>query len=335
MKFDDILIILFLIGAVIVFIGVFPYLMKLFKGLYILIDSTRDFFRYNFNKQTTYYMSNNTNSEEYHIDPKDIEIDKSELTVNIPQDALQNQLKVIEVNQMYVDMIKDFNRKRPVTIWGQERLIDKMRNQNIRLELTIDQIGLHNTMIKEAAKLEATMRHAPKLVEHELEMMLLDEKIEKEMKIHSFLDAINEIDNRSKDRDIEIKIKEAEHDRFLIETKLSELERKANINMVLAKTDQEKARASLMMASLNLFLTNKLSEKLQAYLIVSVFNPGDKSFVDLGADEELQKILRDDKRYDADKKKWEAKSTKEDYKHKKEKLNRQRKQQTDNDKEEK
>jgi hypothetical protein len=80
-------------------------------------------------------------------------------------------------------------------------------------------------------------------------------------------------------------------------------------------------------------MNNKLSDKLQAYLIVSVFNPSDQSFVDLSADEELQKILRDDKRYDADKKKWEAKSTKEDYKHKKEKLIRQRRQQKDNDKE--
>jgi hypothetical protein len=328
MNFDNILVILFVIGIVIVAIGLFPYLAKLLKGMYALIDSVSDFFHYSFNKHINSKMTKNINPKEIKIDPKEIEIDRNELVVNIPQDALENQLKVIEVNQMYVDMMKDLNRKRPVTIWGQERLIDKLRNQNIRLELTIDQFGLHNTMIKEAAKLEATMRHAPKLVEHELEMILLDEKIEKEMKIHSFLDAIHEIDSHSKVRDIDIKIKESEHDRYLIETKLSELERKANINMVLAKTDQEKARASLMMASLDLFMTNKLSEKLQAYLIVSVFNPSDQSF-----DEELQKILRDDKRYDADKKKWEAKSTKEDYKHKKEKLIRQRRQQKDNDKE--
>jgi len=51
----------------------------------------------------------------------------------------------------------------PVTIWGQERLIDKLRNQNIRLELTIDQFGLHITMIKGSSKTEATMRHAQSL----------------------------------------------------------------------------------------------------------------------------------------------------------------------------
>ena len=59
------------------------------------------------------------------------------------------------------------------------------------------------------------------------------------------------------------------------------------------------------------------------YLIICTYNFGSQQFVDLGMDEEMQDILKKDKKYDANKKKWEAKSSKEDYKHKKETLKRQ------------
>jgi hypothetical protein len=325
--FETILLIGFIIACVIVSIGIFPYVMKLLKGAHAAVDMASDFYHHTIKPNNTFIMAKKNNSEELYIDPEDIRIDRSELEVSIPEEALSNEFKVIAVNQMHAELIKDINRKRPLTLTGQERLINKIRNQNVRIELTIDQIGLHNTMIQEAAKLEATMRHAPQKIEHELEMMLLDEKFEKEKKITLFMEEIHEIDSRSKFRDIDIKIKDAEHDRYIMETKLSELERKAKINMILAQTDQEKVRASLMEAALELFRTGELSEKLQAYLIICVFNPGEQSFVDLGADEELQDILKKEKKYDANKKKWEAKSTKEDFKHKKDKFERQRKQQ--------
>lgn len=327
MNADDIFTYLFILGAIIVAIGIFPYVIRLLKVAHATADSVSDFYHHTIKPNHTTLMTKKTNPEEFYIDPEDIKIDRSELEVSIPEAALSNQLKVVAVNQMHADMIKDINRKRPVTLWGQERLINKTRNQNIRLELTINQFGLHNTMIREAAKLEATMINAPELVKHELEMMLLDEKIEKERKIALFMDEMHEIDSRSKFRDIDIKIKDAEHNRYIMETKLSELERKVKINLVLASTDQEKVRASLMEAALELFETGELSEKLQAYLIISVFNPGEQSFVDLNTDEELQEILKKDKKYDANKKKWEAKSSKEDLKHKKDKFERQRRQQ--------
>ena len=325
--FETVLLIGFIIACVIVSIGIFPYVMKLFKGAHAGVDMASDFYRHSIKPNNTFTMTPKNNSEEQYIDPEDIKIDRSELEVSIPEEALSNEFKVIAVNQMHAELIRDVNRKRPLTLTGQERLINKIRNQNVRIELTIDQIGLHNTMIQEAAKLEATMRHAPQKVRHELEMMLLDEKIEKERKITAFVEEMHELESRSKFRDIEIKIKDAEHNRYVMETKLSELERKAKVNMILAQTDQEKVRASLMEAALELFKTGELSEKLQAYLIICVFNPGEQSFVDLGADEELQDILKKEKKYDANKKKWEAKSTKEEYKHTKDKFERQRRQQ--------
>lgn len=334
--FGNICLIAVVIACIIILIGIFPYIMRLLKGVHAAADSVSDMYRHSVrNKQSSYNHSHNynyslmakkTNPDELHIDPDEVRIDKSELDVTLPEVALSNQFKVMEVNKMHAEMIADINRKRPITEWGRERLINKIRHQNIKIELIVDQIGLHNTMIKEAAKLEATMLNAPQLVEHELEMLLLDQKFAKKRKIAQFIEEMDELEARRKFRDIDIKIKDAEHDRYIMETKLSELERKAQINMVLATTDQERARAALMEASLELFEKGELSEKLQAYLIISVFNPGEKSFVDLGADEELEKIIRKDKKYDAEKKKWEAKSTEQDFKHKKEKFKRQRRQ---------
>jgi hypothetical protein len=328
--FSSFLLIAVILASIIVLIGMYPYIMRLLKALYIVYDSVSDFYHHSIKPKQT-IMAKKTNPKEFNINPDDIKIDRSELEVTLPEVALSNQFKVIAVNQMHADMIEDINRKRPVTLWGQERFINKLRNQNMRIELTIDQIGLHNKFIREAAKLEATMLHTPQLVEHELEMMLLDEKFEKERKIHLFMDELHELEGKRKHRDMDIKIKDAEHDRYVMETKLSEIERKAKINYVLATTDQEKARAALMDASLELFENGELSEKLQAYLIISVFNPGEQSYVDLNMDEDLADILKKEKKYDANKKKWEAKSMKTDLEHKKAKFERQRNQQKENE----
>lgn len=328
--FENICFAAVIIACIIVAIGIFPYIMRLLKSIHAATDSVSDFYHHSVKNKKPYYnntlMAKKTNPNELHIDPEEVRIDRNELEVTLPEVALSNQFKVMEVNQMYTEMLSDINRKRPITEWGRERLLNKLRHQNMRIELTIDQLGLHSTMIKEAAKLEATMLNAPQLVEHELEMILLDQKFAKEKKISVFMDELHEIESRRKFRDIDIKIRDAEHDMYLMETKLSELERKAQINMVLATTDQERTRAALMEAALELFEEGELSEKLQAYLIISVFNPGEKSFVDMGADEELEKILRKEKKYDANKKKWEAKSMEQDFIHKKKKFERQRKQ---------
>lgn len=312
---------------IIIAIGIYPYVVKLLKGIHAAVDSASDLFHHSITPKHTTVMTKKKTQGEFYINPDDIKIERSELEVSIPEQALSNQLKVVEVNQMHADMIKDINRKRPITLWGQERLINKVRNQNMRIELTIDQISLHSRMIGEAVKLEATMLYAPHKVRHELEMMILDDKMTKERKIALFMDEIDEIDSRRQFRDMEIKIKGAEHERYIMETKLSELERKAKINYLLATTDQEQARAALMDAALELFETGELSERLQAYLIICVFNPGEKAYVDFNMDDELADILKKDKKYDAEKKKWEAKSGEQDFKHKKDKYERQRKQQ--------
>jgi hypothetical protein len=187
-------------------------------------------------------------------------------------------------------------------------------------------MGMHSTMIREAAKLEATIRYAPNLVKDELEKMAITSKFEKQKMVETYLDEIDEIRSRRKVRDVTIKMKEAEHDRYIMETTLGELEMRAKINAILAHNRQEKVRAALMEQALEAFENGELSEKLQAYLIVSIFNFGEKFSIDLNMDEELQDILKKDKKYDANKKKWESKSTKEDFKHKKAKFDRQRKQ---------
>lgn len=325
-----------IVACIIVFIGIYPYIVSLLRGIHAGADSVSDLYhnykRRKQNNNNYLIMNKKNNPNEHYINPEDIKIDRSELEVTLPEVALSNQFKAMEVNQLQADMIGDINRRRPITEWGRKRLNEKLRDTSIRMELTIDQIGLHNTMIKEAAKLEATMLHAPQLVQHELEMMILDNKIAKEEKIASFMETIDEIESRKKFRDIEIKIKDAEHDRYVMETKLSELEKKAKINEILATTDQERARASLMQASLRLFEEGELSEKLQAYLIISVFNPGEQSFIDSSAEEDLKSMLAKEKKFDAEKKKWDAKSAREDYKHKKSKIKRQKKQQKDGDK---
>lgn len=315
------------IAFVIVAIGIYPYIIRLLRGIHAAADSATDLYRNSIKPKQHSVMAKKHSTNEYYINPDDVKIERSELEVSIPEHAISTQLKIVEVNRLHEDMISDINKRRPVTLWGQERLINKMRNQNMRIELIIDQIGLHNAMIGEAVKLEATMQYAPHKIRHELEMMILDDKMTKERKIALFIDEMDEINSRSKFRDMDIKLRSAEHDRFIMETKLSELERKAKINMVLAQTDQERARAALMEAALELFEQGELSEKLQAYLIICVFNPGEKAYVDFNMDEELADILKKDKQYDVEKKKWEAKSTEQDFKHKKDKFERQRKQQ--------
>lgn len=324
--FNTICFVAIAIGFIVVAIGIFPYIMRLLKGIHAAADSASDLYHNSIKPKNYSVMAKKNNPNEYYINPDDVKIDRSELEISIPEQALTTQLKIVEVNQMHADMISDINRKRPATLWGQERLINKIRNQNIRIELTIDQMSLHSRLIGEAVKLEATMQYAPHKVRHELEMMILDDKMTKERKIALFIDEMDEINSRSTFRDIDIKLRSAENDRFIMETKLSELERKAKINTVLAQNDQEQARAELMEAALELLKDGKLSEKLLAYLIICVFNPGEKAYVDFNMDEELADILKKDKQYDAEKKKWEAKSTEQDFRHKKDKYDRQRKQ---------
>jgi|GEM_PF-2306786 len=329
--FENICLITVIIACVIVLIGAFPYIMRLLKGIHAATDSVSDFYHHTIKPKHNINMTTKdfNQDSEFYIDPDEVKLDSDELEVKLPKGALSKEMNVRVINQMYVDMVTDINRKRPITLMGQERQINKVRNQNIKIELLIDQMGLHNTMIKEATKLEATIRYAPNLIRDELEKMVITSKYEKQKLVETYLDEIDEIRTRRKVRDVTIKMQEAEHDRYIMETTLGELEMRAKINTILAHNRQEKARAALMEAALEAFENGDLSEKLQAYLIVSVFNFGDKSYVDLNMDEEMVDILKRDKKYDADKKKWEAKSTKEDFKHKKDKFDRQRKQSKD------
>lgn len=327
--FENICLIAVIIACIIVLIGSFPYIMRLIRGIHAATDSVSDFYHHNIKQKNNTTMTTNdfNKDSEFYIDPDEVKLDSDELEVKLPKGALSKEMNVRVINQMYVDMITDINRKRPITLMGQERQIKKVRNQNIKIELLIDQMGLHNTMIKEATKLEATIRYAPNLIRDELEKMVITSKYEKQKLVETYLDEIDEIRSRRRTRDITIRMQEASHERYVMETTLGELEMRAKINTILAHNRQEKARAALMESALRSFENGDLSEKLQAYLIVSVFNFGDKSYVDLNMDEEMADILKNDKRYDADKKKWESKSTEQEYLHKKDKYDRQRRQQ--------
>ena len=324
--FETILTITFILAGIIIVIGIFPYVVRMLKASHAAADSLSDLYHHSIKPKHITSMNKQKDfkpGSEFYIDPEGVKLDDGELNVSLPQSALSTQIKVMALNERFANTMTDLNRKRPITEWGRQRFINKIRDNNIAIELLIDQMGLHDTMISQAAVLEAKMMYAPQLVKDELDKLVIKGKYEKEKLVEQYIDEIDEIRTRRRERDLTIKIREAEHDRYVMETTLGELEMRAKINTILATNRQEKARAELMEKAITLFEEGKLSDKLMQYLIICTYNFGSQQFVDLGMDEEMQDILKKDKKYDANKKKWEAKSSKEDYKHKKETLKRQ------------
>src|SRR5690349_13267987 len=100
-KADDILekicFVAIAIAFIIVAIGLYPYIIRLIRGIHAAADSASDLYHHSIKPKRNSIMGKKNNPNEFYINPDDIKIDRSELEISISEQALTNQLKVVEV----------------------------------------------------------------------------------------------------------------------------------------------------------------------------------------------------------------------------------------------
>lgn len=93
----------------------------------------------------------------------------------------------------------------------------------------------------------------------------------------------------------------------IIKRRLETLNLKAQVDTANAKSEQEQARAGLMIKARDNF--DKLPQALQVYVMRAVYNPQDMQEHDILLDDQLREFLKSEKESMAEKAKADARST--------------------------